>query len=267
MFSRATSLRLPIAVSVALFVSVSVTAQSIEPVLQQSDEECAEAVRVLQELLNRRLSPSPGLKVDGVFGPATDRAVRQFQRESGIEVDGIVGGRTWAALLELTVNKNVVVSIDALVTLRAILDRAGLASARVTSGVRTPAHQARVMYENLRRYGVDSQKKLYGPNGDQVIDVYVAHAKESRDRVVMLMRAKILELGPSRVSKHCSDTHDVIDVAPSSIDDRKRFEEALHWAKAQGKISHYILPPSDPAYHIERPKKGASRSDSIEARQ
>ncbi len=261
--SRTTLLRLLVDVIVVPLIPVSAAAQRIEPVLQRGDTQHVESIRVLQKLLNRRLSPSPNLKVDGIFGPATERAVRRFQRESGLEVDGIVGGQTWAALLELSVNQNVVVSIDALLTLRAILDRAGLASARVTSGVRTPADQARVMYDNIRRYGVDSQKKLYGPNGDQVIDVYAAHAQEPRDRVIALMRAKILELGPSRVSKHCSDTHDVIDVAPSSITDRKRFEEALHWAKVQGKISHYILPPSDPAYHIEKPRKSTSRSDSI----
>ncbi len=266
--SRTTLLRLLVAIIVVLLVPLSAAAQHINPVLQRgSDQERAESVRVLQELLNRRLSPSPNLKVDGVFGPATEAAVRRVQRESGREADGVVGGRTWAALLELSVNRNVVVSIDALLTLRAVLDRAGLASATVTSGVRTPADQARVMYDNIRQYGVDSQKKLYGPNGDQVIDVYVAHAKEPRDRVIALMRAKILELGPSRVSKHCSDTHDVIDVAPSSIADRKRFEEALHWAKDQGEISHVILPPSDPAYHIEKPRKSTSRSDSMEARQ
>ncbi|SDH31510.1 Peptidoglycan-binding (PGRP) domain of peptidoglycan hydrolases-containing protein [Planococcus glaciei] len=41
-----------------------------------------------------------GLKtaVDGVFGPETNRNVRQYQRDKGLKVDGIVGVNTWVAI-------------------------------------------------------------------------------------------------------------------------------------------------------------------------
>jgi hypothetical protein len=48
-------------------------------------------VRYLQTALG-------GLKVDGQFGPITDRAVRAFQAAQGIKVDGIVGPITWGRL-------------------------------------------------------------------------------------------------------------------------------------------------------------------------
>ncbi len=36
--------------------------------------------------------------VDGIYGPATYRAVRRFQRENGLDEDGIVGGDTASAI-------------------------------------------------------------------------------------------------------------------------------------------------------------------------
>ena len=35
---------------------------------------------------------------DGIYGPLTEKAVRQFQSITGLTVDGIVGPHTWAAL-------------------------------------------------------------------------------------------------------------------------------------------------------------------------
>ncbi|MDQ0175110.1 peptidoglycan-binding domain-containing protein [Bacillus chungangensis] len=55
-------------------------------------------VIVLQQALNRA-----GFyfgRIDGIFGPVTEKAVRGFQRSRGLVVDGIVGRRTWGALEE-----------------------------------------------------------------------------------------------------------------------------------------------------------------------
>ena len=53
-------------------------------------------VKALQEKLN--------LKADGIFGPLTEEAVKDFQRSNGLEVDGIVGANTLSKL-NLSVNK------------------------------------------------------------------------------------------------------------------------------------------------------------------
>lgn len=55
-----------------------------------------DAVRRAQRALRR--TPNTGLVVDGVFGPATEKAVKEFQQGEGLAVDGIVGPATWHAL-------------------------------------------------------------------------------------------------------------------------------------------------------------------------
>jgi peptidoglycan hydrolase-like protein with peptidoglycan-binding domain len=81
-----------------------------------------DVVRRLERALRR--TPDLGLKVDGVFGPQVDKAVRQFQQGAGLTIDGIVGPLTWAALpdggpmptLEVGSNGAVVKSLQTLLT-------------------------------------------------------------------------------------------------------------------------------------------------------
>jgi peptidoglycan hydrolase-like protein with peptidoglycan-binding domain len=66
-----------------------------------------DAVRGVQEEFSQRElsgNPNAGLAVDGIFGPATDAAVRGFQQALHLDipsfaVDGMVGPVTWQALI------------------------------------------------------------------------------------------------------------------------------------------------------------------------
>ena len=53
-------------------------------------------VRTLQDLLRAH---GKNVVVDGVFGQATETAVRQLQTAGGVAADGIVGAQTWPRLI------------------------------------------------------------------------------------------------------------------------------------------------------------------------
>lgn len=141
-----------------------------------------------------------------------------------------------------------------------IMTAADVNSCEVTSVARTPADQARVMYENLigtgPQQGEQKQHDLYREPGDLVIDVFQANMGKPRDQIIELMRQKIVELGPQTVSHHCCDPAilTVFDVGPNSIDFTKRlaFESAAGAAVAAGRVGKFLSPhTADPAYHFE----------------
>ena len=137
--------------------------------------------------------------------------------------------------------------------LKDILKAAGVVTATVTSAHRTPADQARVMYENCVSKGAAYNEALYCVAGDKVVEVFAANHDQPRDAVIQLMMEKIIEIGPESISMHMSDTHYTFDVAPSSIPVAKHaaFVAAVLGNKA---VSKLIQPPRDPAFHIEIPK-------------
>jgi hypothetical protein len=157
--------------------------------------------------------------------------------------------------VKVTIQPNVVISDNAVNKLKDILASTGLTQATISSGRRSPAGQAQAMYDLIENRGVGYAKDLYGRYGDQVIDVYCEHrdANKSDQNIISEMTNKINALGPSKVSKHCSRTHDTFDVPPSSIADKYAFEQALREAADNGTISSYISPPKDPVFHIVIP--------------
>ena len=88
----------------AVFFTVQTAVRSDASAAYSQDLEAAalkqgsrgEDVKTVQEKL-KRWGYYTG-SVDGIYGPATKKAVEYFQRKNGLTADGIVGSKTYAAL-------------------------------------------------------------------------------------------------------------------------------------------------------------------------
>lgn len=116
----------------------------------------------------------------------------------------------------------------------------------ITSTARTPERQAKAMLDNILKSGVSSQLDLYASAGDMVIRTYNPNLDYSTN--LKNMTAKIYEVGPSKVSKHCADFSkvNVFDVSISSLSSVSDFKEAL----SKAGIS-YIDEPQNGCIHVE----------------
>jgi len=68
-------------------------------IIQVQQGKTGQEVRAVQRLLRDKFGY--GISVDGIFGPETFNAVKQFQSGTGLTPDGIVGPQTWQKLLKL----------------------------------------------------------------------------------------------------------------------------------------------------------------------
>jgi hypothetical protein len=66
------------------------------PTLEQGAS--GEWVSYAQQLLTNAGYPPQDHQIDGLFGPLTKEAVRDFQGAHGLDPDGVIGPLTWAAL-------------------------------------------------------------------------------------------------------------------------------------------------------------------------
>lgn len=99
----------------------------------------------------------------------------------------------------------------------------------VTSTSRTPYDQARIMFENMERNGVEEQKRTYRAPGREVIAVYeeLSAKNKGKGEIVFAMEQKIKYLGPENVSKHCSDKGNVADVSKGNLSGPQEFLRAI----------------------------------------
>lgn len=245
----------------------------------QNGKNQASDVKVVQQLLNGYVSQLrlPPVPLSGRVDSHTAKVIVEFQRRvAGLgRPDGLVdpNGPTWKKLAARPpvvtkspepVKPNGPITISGKVSqlpskavniLKEILQTAELSRAEVTSVTRTPEEQAHAMFVNIKNKGVDSQLRLYKSPGRQVIRVYVDNQDKSDSEIKRRMVDKIVAVGSDKVSLHCSKSHIVFDVAPTSIANKSKFVEAVLKAKSAGKIHKYLGPgDGDPAYHIEIPK-------------
>lgn len=148
--------------------------------------------------------------------------------------------------------------------LREICASCGVVAACVTSVARTPREQAEVMYENCLRPvepdvkalypdPIARQFALYKAPGRSVIQVFVERQAEGRETCVAAMEARINEVGPQLVSRHCAGPDGpvwVIDVGPGSILPERRAAFAAA-SERHPRVVHFLQPPRDPAFHLE----------------
>ena len=68
------------------------------PALAMRIGATGDLVESLQRTLKSRLSPPGNLSVDGDFGPATEAAVKAFQKQMNLDASGVVDEATWKSL-------------------------------------------------------------------------------------------------------------------------------------------------------------------------
>ena len=146
-----------------------------------------------------------------------------------------------------------------------LLRYAGGRKGVITSSMRTPLEQAVAMYDNEKA----GKSARYGPAGTIVMAEYKLQkaANKTKGEIIAAMVAKINELGPSNVSKHCGDSSilSVIDVSRwvLSQSSQMRFaKRALEMSASTREVSRFLGPfavpgynvPFDPVFHLEIPE-------------
>ncbi len=138
------------------------------------------------------------------------------------------------------------------------LRAAGAAVGTITSTARTPADQARAMFNNLLNTGAAAQLALYAPAGDAVIQVYVRdtaglNAAQIRANAAAIQADMVTEInnqGPQNVSAHCADpaVRTVVDVSYNSFNGTNR---ALFRNSVSARVSRIIDEPRNNCLHLE----------------
>jgi hypothetical protein len=182
----------------------------------------------------------------------------------------VSGTRQVAALVDVSVafgsNANAAVVSDSTIDIiKDGLRAAGQTSATINSTARTPADQARAMFNNLVKASkpvadnVADQLRLYAPPGDAVVNVFVAETQgmtraqiiQNRAVIQTAMVQEINTQGCTRVTNHCADPAqlNVVDVGANVFNSRN---SPLFIAAVQGRVSRFLDERnSNGCFHLE----------------
>lgn len=84
-------------VTVFLFLGILIPCATGSASLRPGDNS-----DMVYELQERLVSLHYDVTADGDFGSDTEKAVRKFQKDNGLEVDGVVGKGTWDTLIRMS---------------------------------------------------------------------------------------------------------------------------------------------------------------------
>lgn len=158
-----------------------------------------------------------------------------------------------------------IVSEYSIRVIKMALKESGVSVAVITSTIRTPEEQAKIMLKNAKK-GLDKQYELYDKKGDTVLKVYEQNKSKSDADIIKLMVEKIEEWAKEGkyISKHCMSKNDysksnIIDIGLNSMKSRnpgfdsKKFTAALEKLKAEGYLEVCIdeTMKSNSCWHIE----------------
>jgi hypothetical protein len=145
------------------------------------------------------------------------------------------------------------------------LRAAGQANATIASTARTPADQARAMFQNLTNpnhtiaQNIATQLAIYAPAGDAVINVFAAQTQgmtleqilQNQAAIRAAMEQEIHTQGPANVSHHCADQTqiNVVDVGAGVFN---ASNGPLFVNAVQGRVAHFIDERTqNNCYHLE----------------
>jgi hypothetical protein len=142
--------------------------------------------------------------------------------------------------------------------IQALEYKAGYQNTVVTSFLRTPYDQARIMYENYSRTGAQEQLDIYGPNGDRVIESFISNRNLPSQQIINRAATLIEDMAKNGqyVSNHLTIRQRdqgllVFDIGLGSVEN---LEQLKQQAIAAGATKVLI---ENGALHIEIPKQRA----------